>query len=61
MLIKGPFEADIAKVSDAERRSDLHELHYLWRISRRSADETVSVGPPSALWSVSPSICFTAA
>ena len=62
MLIKGPFEADIAKVSDAERRSDLHELHYLWRISRRSAvkqmlgdtlqsalggpTETVSSAPP---------------
>ena len=36
-LSKGPYHAEIAKVQDVERRVDLHELHYLWRVCRRPA------------------------
>ena len=36
-LSRGPFHAEIVKVANAERRDDLHELHHLWRLCRRSA------------------------
>ena len=59
--MKGPYNADIMKVQDAERRDDLLELQYLWQISRRSsvkqmlgdtlnsavAGETTPAAPPA--------------